>query len=60
MKDPRKLPTQDWKAKLRGDIPALEIGGDSLTVVNWVNGPSKSGVMHSCKTVKEHKKLWQW
>ena len=42
MKEPSKLPPEDWEVKERGDTPTAEIRGDSLTVVNWLNATSKS------------------
>ena len=38
----------------------LEIRGDSLTVVHWVNATSRSCVRHSCKTERAQKEFWQW
>ena len=38
-----KEPRQVTSASVRGDIPTLEIRGDSLTIVNWERGTSKNG-----------------
>ena len=46
-KEPRKLPLEDWQAKRRSVVVLVEIRGNSLTVVSWVNGTRRCGRKHS-------------
>ena len=55
-----RLGELEGEGKEGGDIPTLGKRRDSLTGVNWLNGTSTCGPMHSCKTRKAQTKLWQW